>query len=136
MKLCKKIMWNVHAKNAFSENHRHFFRSFIKYVSLYPVPHPEKWIFLCINEAVIMDDPNSVGRRRAWNQALGTILPLSVLSAPIPPSPRIERLWETQLFCLLLQLFINFFLNNRRDPILNISVYSGVYFPPMVSVFS
>lgn len=135
MKLCKKIMWNVHAKNAFSENQT-FFSVLYKICQFIPSSSPRKMNIFVYQWSSNNGWPDSVGRRRAWNQALGTILPLSVLSAPIPPSPRIERLWEAQLFCLLLQLFINFFLNNRRDPILNISVYSGVYFPPMVSVFS
>lgn len=74
VKLWKKIMWNVHDKNIFLSKSETFFQFFIKYVSLYPAPYPEKWIFLCISEAVKIDDQNSVGlgegpRTKHWEKS-------------------------------------------------------------------
>lgn len=84
------------------------FWSFVNLCQFIPnfLPKKKKGIFLYIDGAVRMDDQNSarLGKgpgTKPWE----TILPLPLFSAPIPPVPRVERLLEVQLLCLLQLLY-------------------------------
>lgn len=117
------------------------FWSFVNLCQFIPnfLPKKRKGIFLYIDGAVRMDDQNSarLGKgpgTKPWE----TILPLPLFSAPIPPVPRVERLLEVQLLCLLQLLYEPPFLEQptRTGNCLSHFILLDVYLLLVVFSFS